>query len=170
MEIYNVVVQNPDGVHDDYYYRSRKGGLMRELKARFGEMLTTVKGVRGEERFCSRTDAEKLSEIARECLRFFTPWNSVCAIPEKFNPFDDVIKPFYFDKDDPDAEHRIEVNRIHAALHPHCFARLTESLNLPAPRSKISGKRSRQSAILNNRSLHSTNRRKSIALSKTRRI
>ncbi|MCY7375717.1 MAG: hypothetical protein LH472_07065, partial [Pyrinomonadaceae bacterium] len=137
MEIYNIVVQDPDRVHDDYYYRSRKGVLMKELKLRFGEMLATVKGNRGEERFCSRTDAEDLPEIARECLQFFTPWNSVCAVPEKFNPFDDVIKPFYFDQDDPDAEHRIEVNRIHAALHPSCFARLTNALKLPAPAEKM---------------------------------
>ena len=33
MEIYNIVVQDPDRVHDDYY-RSRKGVLMKELKAR----------------------------------------------------------------------------------------------------------------------------------------
>ncbi len=43
MEIYNIVVQNPDRVHDDYYYRSRKGVLMKELKACFGELLETVK-------------------------------------------------------------------------------------------------------------------------------
>jgi hypothetical protein len=137
MEIYNVVVQDPDRVHDDYYYRSRKGVLMKELKLRFGEIISTVKGNRGEERFDSRTDAENLPEIARECLHFYTPWNSICAVPEKFNPFDDVIKPFHFDKDDPDAEHRIEVNRIHAALHPHCFERLTNALNLPAPAEKM---------------------------------
>lgn len=137
MEIYNVVVQDPDRVHDDYYYRSRKGVLMKELRARFGYLLETVKGNRGEERFCSKTETENLPEIALECLGFFTPWNSICAVPDKFNPFDDVIKPFYFDKDDPDAEHRIEVNRIHATLHPHCFARLTDALNLPAPTEKM---------------------------------
>src|SRR5439155_23172726 len=52
-------------------------------------------------------------------------------------PFDDVIKPFHFDKDDPDAEHRIEINRIHATLHPSCFNRLTNALNLPPPEEKM---------------------------------
>lgn len=137
MEIYNIVVQNPDRVHDDYYYRSRKGVLMKELKARFGELLETVKVNRGEERFNHQTDAENLSETAKDCLQFFTPWNSFCAIPEKFDPFDDIIAPFYFDKENPDAEHRIEVNRIHAALHPQCFLRLTDALNLPSPEEKM---------------------------------
>ena len=137
MEIYNIVVQDADRVHDDYYYRSRKGVLMKELKARFGELLETVKVNRGEERFNHQTDTEKLSETAKDCLQFFTPWNSSCAIPDKFNPFDDIIAPFHFDKQNPDAEHRIEVNRIHAALHPQCFARLTDALNLPAPTEKM---------------------------------
>ncbi len=137
MEIYNIVVQDADRVHDDYYYRSRKGVLMKELKARFGELLEVVKVNRGEERFNHQTDTEKLSETAKDCLQFFTPWNSSCAIPDKFNPFDDIIAPFHFDKQNPDAEHRIEVNRIHAALHPQCFARLTDALNLPAPKEKM---------------------------------
>ncbi len=137
MEIYNIVIQNPDRVHDDYYYRSRKGVLMKELKARFGELLEVVKVNRGEERFNHRTGAENMSETAKDCLQFFTPWNSSCAIPEKFDPFDDIIAPFHFDKQNPDAEHRIEVNRIHAALHPECFLRLTDALRLPSPKEKM---------------------------------
>ena len=137
MEIYNIVVQDPERVHDDYYYRSRKGVLMKELKARFGDLLETVKVNRGEERFQTQNESENLCETVRESLKFFTPWNSECAIPEKFNPFDDIIKPFYFDKNDPDAEHLTEVNRIHAALHPNCFNRLTDALNLPAPEEKM---------------------------------
>lgn len=137
MELYNLVVQDPERVHDDYYYRSRKAVLMKELKQRFGNLLETVRINRGEERFQSRTADEDLCRTARESLKFFTPWNSLCALPEKFDPFDDVIKPFYFDKDDPDAEHCIEINRIHAAIHPNCFDRLTEALHLPAPKEKM---------------------------------
>lgn len=137
MEIYNIVIQDPERVHDDYYYRSRKGVLMKELKERFGDLLETVKVNRGEERFQTRAECENLCQTARESLKFFTPWNSQCALPEKFDPFDDVIKPFYFDKNDPDAEHCIEVNRIHATLHPNCFNRLTGALNLPSPEEKM---------------------------------
>ncbi len=137
MEIYNLVIQDPERVHDDYYYRSRKGVLMKELKARFEDLIETVKVNRGEERFQTETENQNLNETAKECLKFFTPWNSKCSIPEKFDPFDDVIESFYFDKKDPDEEHRIEINRIHAALHPCCFARLTDALNLSAPDKKM---------------------------------
>lgn len=137
MEIYNVVVQDPERVHDDYYYRSRKGVLMKEMKARFGDLLEIVRVNRGEERFQSDLQNEDLTETAKASLKFFTPWNSDCAIPEKFDPFEDVIKPFHFDKRAPDEEHRIEVNRIHAALHPFCFARLATALRLPPPEKKL---------------------------------
>jgi hypothetical protein len=137
MEIYNVVVQDPERVHDDYYYRSRKGVLMKELKERFGSLLETVKVNRGEERFSAKNGAEDLTETARDALKFFTPWKSACALPEKFDPFADILKPFHFDKNDPDEEHRIEINRIHAAIHPCCFERLTTALNLPVPDQKM---------------------------------
>jgi hypothetical protein len=137
MEIYNIVVQDPERVHDDYYYRSRKGILMKELRERFDTLLETVKVNRGEERFQTKTDDEYLSETAQDALEIFSPWNSECAIPEKFNPFQDIIKPFHFDKKDPDEEHRIEINRIHAAIHPSCFSRLTNALELNLPEEKM---------------------------------
>lgn len=137
MEIYNLVIQDPERVHDDYYYRSRKGILMKELKARFGDFLETVRANRGEERFSRRIDEHDLVETANKCLATLTPWNSACAIPDKFDPFADVIKPFHFDKNDPDEEHRTELNRIHAALHPDCFGRLTQALDLSSPRDAM---------------------------------
>jgi hypothetical protein len=137
MEIYNIVVQDPERVHDDYYYRSRKGVLMKELKARFGDLIETVKVNRGEERFQAKTISENLFEAAQNSLKIFTPWKTSCVIPEKFNPFEDVIKSFHFNKNNPDEEHLTEVNRIHAALHPACFARLTGALKLPASEEKM---------------------------------
>jgi Periplasmic protein TonB, links inner and outer membranes len=138
MEIYNVVVQDPERVHDDYYYRSRKGVLMKELKRRFEDLIEIVKVNRGEERFRALEKTEKdLTATAKNSLEFFTPWNSSCALPERFDPFSDIVKPFYFDKTDPDEEHKIEINRIHAAIHPECFSRLTAALDLPAPEEKM---------------------------------
>jgi hypothetical protein len=137
MEIYNIVVQDPERVHDDYYYRSRKGVLMKELKARFGEMVMIVKVNRGEERFDHKPKAHDLASTADACLKSFTPWNSLCSLPENFDPFTDLIKPFHFDKSDPDEEHRTELNRIHATLHPDCFDRLTSALSLSAPRDTM---------------------------------
>ena len=73
MELYNLVIQDPDRVHDDYYYRSRKGVLLKEMKERFGEMLEVTKGVRGEQRWRSNGKAQKHSDLVAECLRRFTP-------------------------------------------------------------------------------------------------
>jgi hypothetical protein len=137
MDIYNIVIQDPERVHDDYYYRSRKAVLMKELKARFDDFVEIVKAGRGEERFQTTSESENLRETAKKSLNFFTPWNTDCAIPEKFDPFGDVIKAFFFDKKDPDEEHRTEVRRIHAVIHPVCFARLADALKLPAPEEKM---------------------------------
>ena len=98
MEIYNIVMQDPDRIHDDYYYRSRKGVLMKELKLRFDNFLEIVRGNRGEERFQTQINDEKLVETVKTCLQFFTPWKTNCAIPDKFNPFNDEIQSFKFEK------------------------------------------------------------------------
>ena len=103
----------------------RRSAGNRQSKSRRGDV------------FESKTMRRFGRNAPKNASKFFTPWNSACAIPEKFDPFDDVIKPFHFDKKDPDEEHRIEVNRIHAALHPDCFARLTNASNLPSPEEKM---------------------------------
>src|SRR6185295_867464 len=59
MELYNLVIQDPDRVHDDYYYRSRKGLLLKELKERFGELVEVAKGVRGEQRWRPAVDSAR---------------------------------------------------------------------------------------------------------------
>jgi hypothetical protein len=57
MDLYNLVIQDPERVHDDYYYRSRKGLLLKELKERFGELVEVAKGVRGEQRWRPAADS-----------------------------------------------------------------------------------------------------------------
>lgn len=133
MEIYNIVVQDPERVHDDYYYRARKGILIKEIKSRFGELLQTVKGVRGEERFLSIEDSIQFTETAKESLNHFTPWSTNCVIPEKLDIFEDTIEPLYFEGNNPDAEHRIEVNRIYAVLQPDCYERIVAALGYDNP-------------------------------------
>ncbi len=141
MDLYNVVVQDPDRVRDDYYYRSRKKQLMGELKDRFGEMLQISRGARGEERFqsgdCPADCPDGHGELVRECLRRFTPWNTRCAIPVNFDRFGEPIAALAFGGGDPDAEHKIEANRFHAVLDPDCFERLAAGLNLPTPEERL---------------------------------
>lgn len=135
--LYGVVVQDPERVPDDHYCRSRKGLLMKELKARFGELLETSKSARGEERFRSVPTDEQTRDAVFAGLAEFTPWSSKCHVPAKFDPFTDVIAPFHFDRRDPDDEHRIEVGRIHAVLHPECFGRLTDAMKMATPAEKM---------------------------------
>lgn len=136
-QVYGLVVQDPDRVRDDYYYRSRKGGLMRELKDRFGESLNVVKAQRGEERFQTQETSMKLNELVKNCLRAFTPWNTPCVVPEGHDPFSETITPLSFNGEDPDQEHKVEVNRIHSVLHPECYERLIDALALDSPEDRL---------------------------------
>ncbi len=137
MELYNLVIQDPDRVHDDYYYRSRKGVLLKELKERFGELLEVTKGARGEQRWRANGDGPQHHELVIECLRRFTPWSTPCVVPERFNPTNDTIEKLTFAGRLPDEEHEVEVNRIHATLHPDCFARLVAANRLAAPDERL---------------------------------
>ncbi len=138
MEMYNVLVQDPGRVRDDYYYRSRKGRLMKELKERFGDWLRVTRGARGEERVQTDDTPGRHAELARECLQEFTPWSTDCAIPAGLDPLAEEIRDLQFDGSDPDREHAIEVNRFHAALHPDCFARLAAGLKFASPAERLS--------------------------------
>jgi hypothetical protein len=137
MEMYNVLVQDPGRVRDDYYYRSRKGRLMKELLERFGDRLRVTRGARGEERFQTDDAPWRHAQLARECLQEFTPWNTNCAIPSDLDPFTVELHDLAFDGSDPDREHAIEVNRFHAALHPDCFEHLAASLNFASPAERL---------------------------------
>lgn len=136
-EVHNLVVQDPERVHDDYYYRSRKAVLLKELQARFNGMLGTTRGPRGEEKLETHADSSGFVELVAEALRWFAPWDTDSAVPESFNPRNDVLPALRFDGADPDREHRIEVNRIHAVLHPDDFSRLIKALGFPAPADRL---------------------------------
>lgn len=137
MELYNLIIQDPDRVHDDYYYRSRKGILLKELKERFGELVEVSKGSRGEQRLRASDDGQRYCELVSECLRWFTPWSTPCVVPERFDPLNDPIKLLNFEGHQPDEEHEVEVNRIHAAIHPECFARLTSVNQFARPDERL---------------------------------
>jgi hypothetical protein len=137
MEIYNVVVQDPDRVKDDYYYRSRKGRLMQEMKERFGSLINTCRGQRGEERFKPQESPERFADLVAKCLSFFTPWSTSCILAADFNPVMDEIAPLCFKRKTPDEEHEIEVNRIHTLLHPDCYKRLVKALGLDSPDQQL---------------------------------
>jgi len=135
MEIYNAVIQDPDRVKDDYYYRSRKGVLVQELKQRFGDLINICRGPRGEERFQPDDNQPRFVELVRECLGYFTPWQTPCLVPAGIDPIMDGIPSFSAVNEND--EDKVEVHRIHAVLHPDCFQRLTANLRLDAPETRL---------------------------------
>ncbi|HEY0543899.1 MAG TPA: hypothetical protein VGC91_00770 [Pyrinomonadaceae bacterium] len=135
MEVYNAVIQDPERVKDDYYYRSRKGVLMQEIKKRFGGLLEIARGPRGEERFHAAPEQTGFIELVKESLTFFTPWYTPCLVPAGVNPIMDGITGL--ESHGKDEEDRIEVDRIHAVLHPDCHGRLIKSLGFDEPERRL---------------------------------
>ena len=135
MDVYNAVIQDPARVKDDYYYRSRKGVLMQELKKRFGSFLDIARGPRGEERFLPSNQQDRFATLVSECLSFFTPWNTLCLVPAGVNPIVDGIADL--SSQSKKDEDKIEVDRIHAVLHPDCYSRLIGLLGFDPPERRL---------------------------------
>src|SRR5262245_30470156 len=135
MEIYNLVIQDPGRVKDDYYYRSRKGILLHELKERFGNLLAVHRGLRGEAKLQTAKCSDRYALLAERCLALFVPWNTPCSVPDRFDPVTDDI-PTLSEKG-PCSEAVAEVNRIHAVIHPTCLQRLTAALGLSPPIARL---------------------------------
>jgi hypothetical protein len=140
-DLYSAVLQDPGRVPDDDYYRSRKRQLMEELRARFGDHISVVTSPRGEQRFEAREDQAAAAPVVAASLARFTPWGSTCSLPEDFDARSMELPGFHFDGADPDDEHPIEVDRIHAFLHPPCFRRLTRALQLVPPEERLDAPR-----------------------------
>jgi hypothetical protein len=135
MEIYNAVIGEPERVKDDYYYRSRKAVLMHEMYQRFGELIRACRQRRGEERFETQEGSTEQRSLVRECLRLFTPWDTQCPVPRDFDPLKTVIARLTSKSGDD--ENRIEVNRIHAVLHPDCFRILIAAFGYTPPEERM---------------------------------
>src|SRR5262245_47863933 len=135
MEIYNAVIGEPERVKDDYYYRSREAVLMHEMYERFGQLIRASRQQRGEERFESQQGSSELRSLVRECLRLFTPWKTQCPVPNDFDPLKSVIASLT--STSTTDENEIEVNRIHAILHPDCFERLVAAFGYSPPEERM---------------------------------
>jgi hypothetical protein len=135
MEIFYAVVQDPERVKDDYYYRSRKGVLMQELKERFGSLVKICRGQHGEERFQAHERTGQFAELVKESLGFFTPWGTLCPVPAGIDPIIEGV-PELSNKGFREQD-KTEVNRIHAVLHPDCYRRLVEALRFETPDRRL---------------------------------
>lgn len=135
MEIYNAVIGEPERVKDDYYYRSRKAVLMHEMLQRFGQLIRACRQRRGEERFEAQPGSSEQRSLVSECLRLFMPWDTLCSVPRDFDPLKSVIASLTSQSSAD--ENRVEVNRIHAILHPDCFARLVAAFGYCPPAERM---------------------------------
>ena len=108
---------------------------MQELKERFGDLINICRGSRGEERFQADNNQSRLVELVRECLSFFTPWHTACLIPAGIDPITDGIPSLSYHGHKE--EDQIEVNRMHAVVHPDCFRRLITNLHLDGPDTRL---------------------------------
>jgi hypothetical protein len=135
MHLYQVVLQDADRTKDDYYFRSRKAVLVRELQERFGGLLETRRRARGEVRFHGQPATPRQAELVAECLRLFTPWETTCALPDGFDPMGHPLPALA--SGGPEHEDVVEVARMHALIHPDCFARMAAGLGLPLPAARL---------------------------------
>ena len=134
MQLYEAVAQDPVHLKDDYYYRSRKGVLMNELRERFGDLLHTYRSSHGEERFETADQPGIYAELVRQCLTFFTPWSTPCLVPETFAGFRAIPGLVARSAREQD---QAEVNRVHAMVHPECYARLIRGFGFEAPEKML---------------------------------
>jgi hypothetical protein len=138
VKLYDLIIQDSDRMKDAPYFRKRKNDvLMKGLKERFGDSLQTCVVAHGEERFKCRIDGEKFAPLVKQCLEMFTPWNTDCILPEKWNPMNDPINELCFKDEDPEKEHPVESRRMHTLIHPSCFERLTAALELTSPNERL---------------------------------
>lgn len=134
MQLYEAVAQDPVHLKDDYYYRSRKGVLMKELRERFGDLLHTYRSSHGEERFDTADQPGVYAELVRQCLTFFTPWATPCLVPDTFEGFHAIPGLVAHSARERD---QAEVNRVHAMVHPECYARLIRGFGFEAPEKML---------------------------------
>jgi len=134
-EIYNLIIQDPSRVKDDYYWRSRKARLMNQIKERFGPLLRVTRVSKGEERFVSDPESADKYQLVRESLEMFMPWGSGCPLGP--SPINGEIENLTFRGGDPDDEHGIEISRIHALMHGECFERIIAGLNYDPPIERL---------------------------------
>ncbi|MGH7123786.1 MAG: hypothetical protein ACREFI_05395, partial [Stellaceae bacterium] len=115
------------------YFRSRKAQLLDEVRARFGELLSIVRGPHQEDRIETRDATAQTTAFARECLRVLTPWATPCW-GKTDKPSGRRRRNRFAREGDEDSQ---EARRFHALLHPPCFTNLTRLLHLADPGGRL---------------------------------
>ncbi|MCQ6498159.1 hypothetical protein, partial [Vibrio parahaemolyticus] len=53
------------------------------------------------------------------------------------DPFNDMVPQFSFNGAEPDHEHEVEINRMHAILDPECYKQLVKALRFDQPEQRL---------------------------------
>lgn len=123
---YDILTQSDSArMKDMGYIGKQRLELLRRICERFDGMIHTTKTPRGERQIVTQPTTQSIFQLAYECLRLFTPWETACIIESGFDVTD--IPGLYFSGADID-EDRIEMNRIHTVMDPDCFVRFSEGL------------------------------------------
>jgi len=121
-------------------YRRAKLFLMRKLRARFGELLTTIRDAHGEFRFQTSADQHHWIELVHQCLEAFTPWSTLdcCLMPSQVHLLSGASSVGMSANDGVTlTSDSIESQRCHVLIHPACNQRLLQSLRMSLPVQKL---------------------------------
>jgi len=138
--IYQQLLPSGRSPRDESYWRVRKGMLMRELKERFGDKLRIRRGYSGEDRFLASPSSTQYVAEVEHCLEIFKPWGTLCLSSSLLGTSQASGRgpmTALFHANDPDREHLAEEVRMHALVHPPCFAHLVQALGLAPPMSRL---------------------------------
>lgn len=136
--LYSLVIQDsPNRAKIAEYFRKIKGTMKQELEERFGARLNTVTGKRGKKYFQRVEEPEQFSDLLKQCLDEFQPWEVKCCLPERFNVNDKIPELSSDSQKDKDDDSDVELNRMHSLLHPDCFVRLVRAKRYEEPEKRI---------------------------------
>jgi hypothetical protein len=121
-------------------YRKVKAALMSRLQARFGNLLKTCQGNRGELRFEPYDRQENLAELVRLCLSEFTPWSMspACCLSDPARQIHWPENGYLANKSGKRSLDAVETYRSHIFIHPPCFANLIQQLGLDSSYQRLS--------------------------------
>lgn len=125
---YDILTQSDSArMKDTNYIGKQRLELLGEVSHRFGDMVGITDGASGEKQFVAQPTTPHIATIVKESLRHFAPWNTACVIEPGFDVTD--VPRLFYPGDGGADEDLIEMNRIHTALDPVCFARFVEGLS-----------------------------------------
>jgi hypothetical protein len=135
MSLYHAIAPEACERKQSDYLRSRKAQLLDEVRTRFGDFLSIVRGPHQEDRIETSELTSRKAAWVRECLRVLTPWAIPCwGEKEKASGSGGRRRNRFAPERDEDSR---EARRFHALFDPPCFAAITREARLADPASRL---------------------------------